>query len=438
MTAVIAVVVGDMMGSGIFFTPGELASVATARWQVYFFWSLAGVITLSGALTLAELSSRIPRAGASYHVIREGFGPFWAFLKIWIEIGVSGPGSVASVAIVFGEFLGLFVNGSPVVWGALSITFFATINLLGVRWGSRAQILLTSAKLAGVLGLVVGGVFLAEPARTAALDTSTGGGGVVSFIRLVGLGVAAVLFTYDGWVDVSHVAGEVDRPKRNLPLGLGLGVGGIIVLYLLVNYAFLRVVPLETMRESPRTVAAAVAVAAFGALGGELLSGLLVLSIFGALGGLVMTLPRLYYAAACEYEPATVGRPGHFLFKGLAALDPRTAVPSGSILACAALSLAALFFFGSFSRLVTFFVVPLHFANILMVASVFRLRRRPQWTEDGYLTPGYPVVPVIYIAVIAAFLASAVVYNVRDTLIGIALTATGVPVYAVVTARGDK
>ena len=92
LTAVIAVVVGDMMGSGIFFTPGELASVATARWQVYFFWSLAGVITLSGALTLAELSSRIPRAGASYHVIREGFGPFWAFLKIWIEIGVSGPG----------------------------------------------------------------------------------------------------------------------------------------------------------------------------------------------------------------------------------------------------------------------------------------------------------------------------------------------------------
>ena len=128
------------------------------------------------------------------------------------------------------------------------------------------------------------------------------GADLLGLVRLVGLGVAAVLFTYDGWVDVTHVAGEVQEPRKNLPLGLGLGVAGITVLYLLVNYAYLRVVPLEAMRAAPATVATAVALAAFGPGGGQVLNGLILTSILGALGGLVMTLPRLYYGAAIQYE----------------------------------------------------------------------------------------------------------------------------------------
>ena len=437
--AAAALVAGNMLGSGIFFTPGELAAVAQADWQVYFFWSLCGAITLCGALTLAELSSLLPRSGASLHIINEGFGPFWAFLKAWMEIWVSGPGSVAGVAIVFGEFAALFLVDwawPPAAWGTLAIVLLVAVNLMGVRWGGRTQVALTSIKVAGILGLVVGALLFAEAAPAAA-TTSESHASLLGFIRLVGIGVAAVLFTYDGWADIAHVAGEVERPTRNLPRGLGLGVGGIIILYLMVNYAFLRVVPLERMRESPTTIATVVATAAFGDRGGDVLTLLIVISIFGGLGGLVMALPRFYYATGERYRAMTRQPWLEGLFGILAHVSSRTAVPTGAIAICAMVSIVALLFFGSFSRLVNFFVVPMHVSNILMVASIFRLRARTLASRDHYRTPGYPVLPIIYIGVLSAFLLSAIVYQPTDTLIGLGLTATGIPAYYLLTWRGS-
>lgn len=431
LAAVTAVVAGNMLGSGIFFTPGELAAVATEPWQVYFFWALCGAITLCGALALAELTTRLPRAGAAFHVIGDAWGPFWAFLTVWMQMWVSGPGSVAGIAIVFGEFVVLLLGdgavSAPVV-GAGAIAVLALVNLRGVEWGGWTQVGLTAAKVAGLLALVLGSLLLADaappPPSTIAGETS----GWLGFIRVVGLGVAAVLFTYDGWVDVANMAGEVRRPRRSLPWGLALGVTGISLLYLLVNYAYLRVVPLEAMRATPTTVANRVAEAAFGAAGGSALNALITLSIFGALGGLVMTQPRLFYAMATRYEPAASRSGLGPFFRGLSRVSGTTAVPTGAILFCAALSIVAIFFFGSFSRLVTFFVVPLQLSNILVVAAVFRLPRGTPG-PDEYRTPGYPLIPLVFIAVMAMFLVSAVVYQPVDTLIGVGLTLTGVPVY---------
>ncbi|HET7294546.1 MAG TPA: amino acid permease [Vicinamibacteria bacterium] len=433
LTAVAAVVVGDMLGSGVFFTPGELAAVAQAPWQVYLFWGLAGLITLCGALTLAELTCLLPRAGASYHIIREGFGPFWAFLKIWIEMWVSGPGSVAGVAIAFGEFAVRLLEGraavSATTWGAVAILAFTAVNLQGVRCGGRTQIALTAVKLLGALALIGGSLLLAAPVAPSEREASAAAGAdLLGFVRVVGLGLAAVLFTYDGWVDVTHVAGEVKEPRRNLPAGLGLGVLGITLLYLLVNFAYLRVVTLEAMRAAPATVAATAAVAAFGPEGGRILNALIMVSILGALGGLVMTLPRLYFAGASEYDAPTRGSRLNIFFSALSRVSAK-GVPAGSALFSAALAVTALLSFGTFRRIVTFFVVPVHFVNILMVASVFRLRRRSASAEAPYLTPGYPWVPAIYILVLALFLVSAILYNPVDTLIGVAMTATGIPVY---------
>ncbi len=332
-----------MLGTGIFFTPGELASVAESPGQVYFFWGLCGIITLCGALTLAELATLLPRAGATYHIIREGFGPFWAFVKIWVEMWVSGPGSVAGVAIVFGEFavllLGRHAMLSAAGWGVAAILVFMVVNLQGVEWGGRTQVFLTTVKIVGLLSLVVGSLLLAAPAgASGSSPTVASEPTLAGFVRLVGLGVAAVLFTYDGWVDVTHVAGEVDDPRRRLPAGLGLGVLGITILYVIVNYAFLRVVPLPAMRAAPTTVASTVAFAAFGPAGGPFANALIVVSILGALGGLVMTLPRLYYAAAAQYEEATAGQWSHPFFRALSWVSPRS-VPAGSVLFSAALSI---------------------------------------------------------------------------------------------------
>ena len=439
LAAVAAIVMGNMLGSGVFFTPGELAAVAQHPWQVHFIWALSGIITLCGALTLAELCSLLPQAGASYHIIREGFGPFWGFLQVWLELWVTGPGAIAGIAIVFGEFMHRVTGGlgvTPILWGIAAIIFFALVNLAGVEWGGRTQVLLTTIKVAGIAGLVVGGLFLAAPAApVAAVVVADGMGGVLGFTRFTGLGIAAVLFTYDGWIDVSHVAGEVRNPKRDFPLGLGLGVGALTVLYIVVNVAYLRVVPLQAMRDAPTAVAATVATAAYGVRGAPLLNGLMVVSIFGALGGLVMTLPRLFYTLAAAHVGISRGIGRHF-FSGLSRVSARTAVPSGAILFTVTTSIAALLFFGSFSRLVNFLVVPLQLANILMVAALFRLRKR-HGPPTGYRTPGYPLTPVVYIVVMAGFLLSAIAYQPTDTLIGVALASTGIPVYLWLTKVHD-
>jgi APA family basic amino acid/polyamine antiporter len=439
LSAVLAVVVGDMIGSGIFFTPGELAAVATAEWQVYFFWSLCGLITLCGALTLAELSALIPRAGVSYHALTEAYGPFAGFMQAWMMVLVSGPGAIAGVAILFGELanqvFGTRSDGMQIAWAAMAIGFFALVNLRGAEWGGRTQVVLTSVKVIGLAALIVGGSIIAAPAiGPADSDPAVPDVGLAGFVRFVGLGVAIVLFTYDGWIDASNVAGEVKNPNRNFPVAMGLGVVLITVVYLLVNYAFLRVVPLEMMRESPTLVAPTVARAAFGETGGSLLSALMWVSIFGALGGLIMTLPRLFYAAASEYVGRAAGTRLAPFFRGLAHLSEARSVPSGAIMFAAGISIAALLFFGSFSRIVTFFVVPFQLMNMLMVSSIFRLRPRLS-TPASFRLPGYPVVPGVFIFVMGLFLLTAVYFNPLDSVIGIGLTLAGAPVYRVLRYR---
>jgi APA family basic amino acid/polyamine antiporter len=441
LAAVLAVVMGDMIGSGIFFTPGELAAVANAEWQVYFFWALCGFITLCGALTLAELSTLIPKAGVSYHALTEAYGPFAGFMQAWMMVLVSGPGAIAGIAILFGELanqvFGSGSSGMQLAWAASAIVFFALINLRGAEWGGRTQIFLTSVKILGLITLIVGGIFVASPAvppETGPLVEEQQG--LLGFLRFIGLGVAIVLFTYDGWIDASNVAGEVKDPRRNFPLAMGAGVILITLIYLLVNYAFLRVVPLEVMRENPTLVATMVAEAAFGPAAGSALSVLMWVSIFGALGGLIMTLPRLFYAAAAEYSERSEGTWLAPFFRTISHLSPVRAVPSGALLFAALISIAALFFFGSFSRIVTFFVVPFQLLNVLMVSAIFRLR--PKLSQpDSYRLPGYPVIPAIFIFVMSLFLIAALVYNPLDSLIGIALTLAGAPVYRVLTANRE-
>ncbi len=428
LAAVMAIVMGDMLGSGIFFTPGQLAQVAEHPWQVYFIWSLAGLIVLCGALTLGELASLFPRAGATYHIMSAAFGPAWGFVKVWMEAWVSAPGSIAGIAIVFGEFAVSFLGdsaGPAQIWGIGAVFVFAGINLMGVKWGGRTQVILTTIKITGLLVLVGGSYLLAEAVAPSG-EVSSSSGGLPALLRFVGLGVAAVFFTYDGWTDVTHVAGEVANPKKTLPLGLGLGVFGITILYLIVNHAFLRIMPLAVMRDEGATVATRLASATFGDAGGQAVSAFIMISIFGALGGLVMTAPRIIYAPASQYKDR---ERGGSVFRFLAYVTPKTGVPANAILFSATLSVVAILWFQTFDRLVSFILVPLQLINVATVAAVFRLRKRALENHDQYLTPGYPVVPLVFIVVMTLLMVNAAIYNPLDTFIGLALTALGLPVY---------
>ncbi len=435
LVAVMAVVAGDMMGSGIFYTPQELAPIAQATWQIYFFWGLCGVITLTGVMTVGQLGAALPRSGADYHIIREGFGELLGFVKLWQHVWVSGPGSVAAVAILFGKFcsdiLASTISLSPVAWGVVVILVFTGINLLGVEWGGRTQIVLTIIKISALMVLIAGSLFLVEGAQsTLTTERAVGNSseGAWGFFRLIGLGVGAVLFTYDGWVDIMHAAGEVKDPKKNLPLGLTLGLILITTVYLLTNYAYLRVVPLHEMAESESLAAIVVAEKTFGSAGGKFISLLMMISILGALGGLIMTFPRLLYAAGVQYsEEAKRGGLVGRLFRFLATVSSGSQAPSGAILMSCVTAVLALVFFQSFSRIVNFFVVSNHLFNILLVAAVFKFA---QGNDGEKFKPfGFPVIPIIYIVTITGFLISALVYRPGDTLMGVALSATGVPVY---------
>ncbi len=421
---------GDMLGSGIFFTPGQVASVAQFEWQVYSIWLLCGVITLCGALTLAEIATLLPRSGASYHALGAAFGPRIAFIQAWTMVLVSGPGAIAGAAILFGELAARMTDtGAAWMWGAAVIVFFCAINVAGVAWGGRTQIILTSIKVLGLFALVVGALALAEavlPTPVAVVGTSDDGIG--SLVRVVGLGIGFVLFTYDGWIDASNVAGEVRDPNRAFPLAMGLGVVGVTLIYLIVNFAFLRIMPLAEMRHDPSMVAATVAEAAFGATGGSVLDVFIWVSIGGSLGGLILTLPRLYYAAAHEYVDRANRRGVGAMFRVLSYVSPRTSAPSGAIVMGGAIAILALISFGSFSSIVSFFVVPFQIVNILMVAAVFRLRPRLA-TRDTYRTPLYPLVPWFFIAVMSVFVIATLIYNPVESLIGCALALLGIPVF---------
>ena len=183
------------------------------------------------------------------------------------------------------------------------------------------------------------------------------------------------------------------------------------------------------MRADPTTIGATIATLTFGATGGRLVTGLMTVSILGALGGLVMTLPRILYTVAAQYAPQADHTPLAGFFRGLSAVSPGTGVPTGALIFTAVFSSIALLFFGSFGRLVTFLLVPLQLANILLVSAVFPLRRRRRADAGAYRTPGYPVVPLVFMGVMAMFLVSAVIFNPLDTLLGLLLTATGIPVY---------
>ena len=271
-STIFAIVTGNILGSGLYFTPGELAAVADAQWQVYFFWSLCGLIVLCGALTFAELSVLLPRAGVMYHSLNEAYGPFAGFFQGWVQILISGPGSIAGVAILFGELanqmLGIESYNLRIVWAVMAILFFVTINLRGANWGGRTQVIITTAKITGILALIIGAIFFAAPID--AVDHASVKTISIDFwatVQFIGLGVGIVLFTYDGWADASHLAGEVKNPQKTLPLAIGFGVLFITFIYLLVNYAFLSVVSLEFMRENPTIVATTVAEASFGSRG---------------------------------------------------------------------------------------------------------------------------------------------------------------------------
>lgn len=413
-----AVLVGSTIGSGIFRVPSVVAGDVGTVGSIALLWMIGGLVALVGALTIAELAVMFPRSGGIYVFLREAYGPLPAFLFGWTELVVIRPSALGAIAMLFAEYVEEFVpmSGTAVrIVAASAILVLAAANIRSVDWGALVQNLSTVAKVVALVALAGLAFLLGDPS----LGAFDGGGIEFEPRSWGGFGVAliAVLWAYDGWADLTFMGGEVRDPSRTLPRALLGGTLAIIVIYLIVNAAYLFVLTVDDMSGRP-LVAADAARRIFGEAGAAVVAAMVMMSAFGALNGATMTGPRIFFAMADD---------GLF-FRPIARVHPTYRTPWAAIALAAALGIGYVSV-RTFEQLADSFILGIWPFYALAVGAVFRLRRIRPDLPRPYRTAGYPWVPLLFLLASVAMLLNAVVEQPASTLFGFGLILLGVPVY---------
>ncbi|HEX8068410.1 MAG TPA: amino acid permease [Pyrinomonadaceae bacterium] len=465
------IVVGSMIGSGIFITSAESARLVGAPGWLLVAWALAGVLTITGALCCAELAAMMPRAGGQYVFLREAYGPVWGFLFGWALLVVVQTGTIAAVAVAFANFLGVLV---PWVSGAnyivapralgryavslstqqlvavLMILLLTFTNTLGLRMGRLIQNTFTATKTAALAALVVLGLALglnhasaaftsdwwnpwANGWRPDAAQAGLGLAGGLALALLLGRAMTGPLFAQSAWNNVTFTAGEVRDPGRNLPRALLAGCAAVVALYLLANLAYVVTLPLAGIQTAPQNrVATAAMQTIFGGAGATAMAAAIVVSTFGCNNGLILAGARVYYAMArdrlffarvgttnARHVPAVA-----LVIQGVwAALLtlPRTVTTDART--------GAPVYGNVYTQLLEYIVSADLIFYALMVGAVIVLRRKQPAAPRPYRTLGYPFVPVLYIALAALLVADLAYLAPATSGLGYLLVLTGIPVY---------
>lgn len=409
----VAIVVGTVIGAGIFMVPNLVARNLPTPGLILAVWIFTGVLSCFGALAYAELGSMIPATGGQYVYLREAYGSLPAFLCGWTYFFVVLSASIAWLGINFANYLGYFVSLTPLEAKAVALALIAAvtfINYRGITAGAMTQKIFTAMKLAGLLILIVS-AFLATPHAPVAY--SPGGFSVTLF----GTAMIGCVVSYDGWVALSFVAGEVRNPKRNLTLAVVIGLSIITLVYVLANAAYLRVLTVPEIAASDR-VGALTAERAMGPLGAMFLTVTILLSIIGSANGWAMTAPRIFFAQA---------RDGLF-FRRFASIHPRYQTPGFATVVFGAWSgLVALT--GTYETLASYAMFAAWFFYGLTGIGVLLLRRSQPDRPRPYRMPGYPVTLLLFVAVAAAFVINTFMATPGPAIVGSILIAAGIPVY---------
>ena len=440
-------VIGAVVGSGIFMTPGLIAANLPSPGLLMAVWLAGGVITLCGALSFGELGAMYPQAGGQYVYIREAYGRGAAFLFGWAFFGFIMCGGLAALAVAFAEFLGSFIPAFSTghvlfrtewlgltyslsagqVVAAVSILLLTLVNSFGIRSGATVQNVLTVIRLGTVAALVGLGIIL---------GTKSGGSNFAplfppgpafpAVLKPLGLALVAVFWTYDGWYSVNCTAEEIRDPGRTIPRGLTIGVLAVTGIYVLVNLVYLLALPLAELRGVVR-VGELAASALFGGGGAALFSALVMVSVFGCLNANLLFGPRVFYA---------MGRDGCF-FRAMGRLGPRSRVPNAALWGQAAWS-SVLCLSGTYESLYEYMVFALLVFFAATGLAVFVLRRRAPGAVRPYRTWGYPVVTFVFIVTCLAVFANMVAAAPLKSLIGLTLLLAGIPVYFIWSGRGGR
>jgi basic amino acid/polyamine antiporter, APA family len=423
----ILIVIGTVIGSGIFLVPGAVLRQSGGSVGVALLvWLAAGILSLLGALTYGEMGASKPEAGGLYVYIRDALGPLPAFLYGWTMFFVIGAGSCATLAVAFTNYLGQFVVVSPLVGKLIAILMIAVvmaINVWGTREGANVQGVATAIKVGAIL--VMSALLLATGtgfARTTGIWPATWSG---SLFAGVGLAMIGVLWAYEGWQYITFSAGETKNPQRTFPLGIGVGTALLIGIYVLANVGYIAALGADGAMRSERIAAESMA-ALFGPAAGKLIAAVILVSMFSAANGLTLTAPRLYYS---------MSRDGVFFAK-LAEVHPRFNTPAVAIVASSvwAMVLAAT---GSFEQLLTYVVFVGWIFYALGALAIFVYRRREPDLPRPFRTPGYPVTPILFVLSAAAIVINTIVTQPKNVVFAIVLMLLGVPAYYVWRSRSS-
>ena len=412
-----AIVVGTIIGSGIFLVPHEVAQNVGSVRSLFLVWVVGGVLSLAGALSLAELGAATPEAGGVYVYLRQAYGRLFAFIYGWASLLVIETGSIATLAVAFGIYAATFLPLTALqqkLVASVVIALLTLVNIAGVRKGATVQTVFMFAKLLG-LAIIVGFAFFSSGVAplTAAHPLPTPETSVNSF----GVALIGVLWAYQGWHMLSYAAGEVRDPARVLPRSYLVGTTIIVVVYLVANLAYLRVLPLAALAEHQRVAAVAMEVMA-GPWGAAFVSALILCSIFGALNGNVLGGGRVYFAMA---------RDGVF-FAAVGRVHPKFETPAAALVIQGlwAIVLAAS---GSFKQLYTYVIFTGWIFYGAAVLAVIILRRRQPSLARPYRVLGYPLMPVAFGLAALAIVANTLAHSPKESLIGLGLVLAGVPIY---------
>jgi APA family basic amino acid/polyamine antiporter len=430
-----SIVIGTVIGSGVFLVPTTMIAKVGSVKMLFVVWVVAGLLSLFGALTYAELAAAMPEAGGEYVYLNAAYGPFWGYLYGWTQFSVAKSGSIATLAAGFYTYLTIFLPGlaQPVLvtpymigpnhtrfeihYGQLVaiglILILAAVNYVGVQVGGNLQVLVTGVKVLLICGVIAVGLFSGQGDFSHLGQHIPSAGGVAGFFAAM----VSALWAYDGWNNVSMVSSEIKEPGRNLPRSLIMGTLAVIAIYLLINVAYFYVLTPTEVAGSQR-LAANMMAHLYGSGAAKAVSVAVLISIFAALNGSILTGSRVPYAMA---------RDGLF-FKTAAKVHPKFFTPGNSVIMLSVWS-SVVVLSGWFDDLYNFVIFGSWILYLMTTLSVFVLRRKQPDLVRPYRTLGYPFVPVLFVAVAAFLLVNTLNTRPRESLMGLFLMGLGVPLY---------
>lgn len=418
----ITMVVGTVIGSGIFFKASSVFGNAGTATLGVLAWAVGGIITIASALTIAEIAAAIPKTGGIFIYLKELYGEKWAFLFGWMQTVIYLPGVLAALSIVFVTQATYFINLTQFEQKALAIfiiIFVTTINIISTKFGSRLQFVATIAKLIPIFVIIIFGLINGKSNSVTTIQPHT-----TNPVGLAGFGAAILgtLWAYDGWANVGNMAGELKNPKKDIPRSIISGLVITILIYILINIAIIKTMPITNVIASAKPASDA-AVVLFGKNGAALIAAGIMISILGTLNGYLMTGVRIPFAMAQE---------NLFPFaKFFGSTSKKFETPINSLLLGAVLS-SLYVLSGSFETLTNLATFAMWIFFVMTVAGIFILRSKHKDIKRSYTVPLFPIVPLVGIAGGIYILISTLINNTTYTLFGLAITALGLPIYSII------